>query len=396
MLRKQLTRAALAFLPLLASACDATPEAAAPLRPNSGVLVEPRTAVVTALGDMTQLSATVSAQYAGHRPVWSSLDPGVAVVDADGRVVSVARGQARIVAAAGGGADTARVTVTQVPATLSILRPGSSDDELTVIGQSLALEADVRDRKENPIPDAQTTWVALDPEIVTVNANGSVNAKGNGKAKVVGRAGDAQDTTTIIVNLKPVAVAILPRTHVLASLGESVPLAAEATDEAGNTFPAAGVTWSSNASSVATVSSDGTVTAVGNGTARILARLAGNVTDTATITVQQMVATVAIQPSLLALFTGQSEVALATAFDARGNVIAGAPMSWSTGTPSIATVDQTGRVTAVGAGTTLLTASSGGRAASINVAVTPNGVPVAFRWRLRLLLPLCRLAPRNN
>ncbi|HSK18815.1 MAG TPA: Ig-like domain-containing protein [Longimicrobiales bacterium] len=84
------------------------------------------------------------------------------------------------------------------------------------------------------------------------------------------------------------------------------------------------------------------------------------------------VASILINPSAATLGVGQSQQFNAAALDASDGVLSGARVSWTVGSTSIATVDQTGRVTAVAAGATKITASSGGRSASANLTVSPG------------------------
>ena len=66
---------------------------------------------------------------------------------------------------------------------------------------------------------------------------------------------------------RPATVAVAPATVRLTALGATEQLTAEVRDQNGNVMTGAAVSWASSAASVATVSSTGLVTAVGNGTA---------------------------------------------------------------------------------------------------------------------------------
>lgn len=134
-----------------------------------------------------------------------------------------------------------------------------------------------------------------------------------------------------------------------------------------------GVTWTSNSTSVATVSTSGLVTAVGSGTATITASaqgFKGPLSSTSTITVGVtgtgvggttggVVVSLAVIPSAQTVATaGQT-----TQFIAIGTTSNGATLyltnsvAWSSSTPAVATIGgTTGLATAVGAGTTTVTA----------------------------------------
>jgi alpha-tubulin suppressor-like RCC1 family protein len=81
-------------------------------------------------------------------------------------------------------------------------------------------------------------------------------------------------------------VQVTPSSATLASLGETVQLAASALDASGNAIPGKTFTWWSSYSSVATVTSTGLVTAAGNGSVTITASTDG-ISGTASLDVDQ-------------------------------------------------------------------------------------------------------------
>ena len=83
---------------------------------------------------------------------------------------------------------------------------------------------------------------------------------------------------------RPTTVTVSPATHELTVLGATVQLSAEVRDQNDRVMAGATVTWTSSASSVATVDAAGLVTAVGNGTATITAS-AGSASGSAAVTI---------------------------------------------------------------------------------------------------------------
>jgi uncharacterized protein YjdB len=156
-------------------------------------------------------------------------------------------------------------------------------------------------------------------------------------------------------------------------LGETVQLGAAAEDANGN--PVAGLTaaWTSSDAAVATVDGAGLVTAVGNGSVTITATMDG-VAGTAAVTVAQQPAAVTVTPATSTLVSlGESVQLAAAVVDAGGNPITGQAVEWTSSDAAVATVDGAGLVTAVGDGTTQVTATSGGvpGTATVVVAQTP-------------------------
>ncbi|HEX6748267.1 MAG TPA: Ig-like domain-containing protein [Longimicrobium sp.] len=73
--------------------------------------------------------------------------------------------------------------------------------------------------------------------------------------------------------------------------------------------------------------------------------------------------------SSLAMAPGQSRPLVALVFSGSGAEVEDAPVAWATSDSSVATVDASGRVTAVAAGTATITATSGPRTGSTQVTV---------------------------
>ena len=115
----------------------------------------------------------------------------------------------------------------------------------------------------------------------------------------------------------------------------------------------------SDNATVATVDGSGLVTAVGNGTATITAA-AGGAAGSAAATVAQEVGAVTVTPPAATLVAWGDTVRLtAGASDANGHRVAGAELEWASDNATVATVDGSGLVTAVGNGTATITADGG-------------------------------------
>jgi len=129
------------------------------------------------------------------------------------------------------------------------------------------------------------------------------------------------------------------------------------------------VTWSTNRSDVATVTSTGTVTAVSAGTATITASSEGR-TATASMVVQSSgVSRLEITPANASVEVGSALRLSATAYDSRGNILPRATVEWASSDTRIAVVDNTGRVLGVRKGSAIITARSDGKTATASVRV---------------------------
>ena len=168
---------------------------------------------------------------------------------------------------------------------------------------------------------------------------------------------------------RPTTVTVAPATPELAALGATVQLRAAVRDQRSAVMAGATVTWTSSASSVATVDASGLVTAAGNGTATITAS-AGSASGSAVVTVTQSVASVEVSPATAELTALGATVQLtAEAFDANGHAVAGAEFSWESSDVAVATVDESGLVTGVSEGVATITARAGDASGSAVVSV---------------------------
>lgn len=129
------------------------------------------------------------------------------------------------------------------------------------------------------------------------------------------------------------------------------------------------LSWKSAHPAVAAVDDNGFVTAVAPGTTVVTATT-GAISGKATVRVAQVAASVELSPATVGpISTGISALVRATVKDANDRLMT-AVVSWTTGDPAIATIDGTGRVTAVSGGTTTFTASVNGLSATGTVLVT--------------------------
>jgi len=87
--------------------------------------------------------------------------------------------------------------------------------------------------------------------------------------------------------------------------------------------------------------------------------------------------TINVALSVAQIQVGQTATATASGLDQNGAPIATGTVSWSSSNTNVAVIAQTGAITAVGAGTTQIIATSGGKSGQAALTVVPAPVPVA-------------------
>jgi uncharacterized protein YjdB len=157
--------------------------------------------------------------------------------------------------------------------------------------------------------------------------------------------------------------------------GTQLPLTATPLDSVGNVLSGRTITWATSDGAIATVNGSGVVSAVLEGDAIITATADGK-QGSARVKVSKVpVASVSVSPTAPTLSVGGTLQLTATPRDSAGNPLNGRNVSWGTSAPSVATVNGSGRVSAVAPGTATITATSGTQAGASVVTVIP--APVA-------------------
>ena len=339
-----------------------------PPRPAT-VTVTPTTAELAALGATAQLTAQVLDQYgqvmANATVTWSSSAALVATADGSGLVTAAGNGAATITAMAGSASGTAAVTVMQSVSAVAI-----SPAAATVVERdTLQLVAEATDANGHVVAGAEFSWASGDEAVAIVDAVGLVTGVGAGEVEVTASSSGVAGRAELLVEA-PVATAVTvaPDTLEFTALADTVRLMAEVRDQIGRVMEDEPVAWASSDTMLATVDSEGLVTAVGDGSATITAT-AGFASGTAAVTVMQSVSAVAISPAAATVVERDTLQLVAEATDANGHVVAGAEFSWASGDEAVAIVDAVGLVTGVGAGEVEVTASSSGVAGRAELLV---------------------------
>src|SRR5712691_5406889 len=245
------------------------------------------------------------------------------------------------------------------------------------VGQTTQATAVLLDSR-NRILNQPVAWSSSSTSVATVSASGLVTAISPGAAAIIAARGSKSGSADLTVTSSTVAAAPVASVSVaLATSTLSVGQTTQATDttrdSTNNVLTGSVVTWSSGNANIASVNStSGLVSAVGAGSTTIKATSQG-VTGTAplsvTTTTPVAVASVSVSPASSSLLDGATVQLTATTRDANNNVLTGRVVTWSSANTSIISVNSSGLVTAVVAGSASITATSEGQSGSASVTV---------------------------
>jgi len=196
----------------------------------------------------------------------------------------------------------------------------------------------------------------------------------NTNSTVFGGLSNVASGSTTAPTKVPVASVTVSPSSASGSVGQSAQFAATLRDASGNVLTGRTVTWSSTNSGVVTVTSTGYVTAMGAGSAAVVATAEGT-TGQAPMTVSSAaapapVATVTVSPGSASVGVGGTQQYTATLKDASGNVLTGRTVTWASSALGVATITGSGLASALVAGTATITATSEGKNGTGGLTVT--------------------------
>lgn len=298
------------------------------------------------VGSSYYLTATVlPTNLANKSVVWHSDDSTVATVDSNGKVTAKKSGRVLITAWSkvdelifdyvaidiDGGPKPTGVIITNVPSSMKI-------------GTSATLKATV---SPSGVYNKTVTWKSSDTRIATVDSTGKVVAKSAGMVNIIAYSNQDKSIYRSVsikvlapVNVDSVAIKNVPKSM---KVGEKFKLEGVVFP---TNLPNRTVKWSSQDTKIATVDQNGVVTAIGNGTAIIVATSSydNNIYQYARITVRgnPPVSSVKItgDTSNMKINSRRQLTAIVSPSTAVNKSV-----SWVSSNPTILSVDQKGVIT---------------------------------------------------
>lgn len=218
-------------------------------------------------------------------------------------------------------------------------------------------------------------WSSGTLATATISATGLATALTPGTSIITASVGSISGNTLLTVSAAVLqSIAVTPTNPSLAK-GGSLQLTAMGTYSNGAVRDiTAQVTWASADSGVAPISSSGLVTASTPGSSLMSATLAGVTGSTTVMVTPAVLQSIAVTPASPSVETGLTRQLTATGTYSDGSTLdMTSGVAWTSGTPTNATVDGSGLVRGVTAGTSLIEASFNGISGSTTLTVVTLG-----------------------
>lgn len=335
-----------------------------------------QTSLCISVGMTYQLQASVSPTDATDKAIfWQSSDTSIVTIDNDGLINAIGVGEADITVTSESNPDvSAKCHVTVMPIPVSSITLNFDSMELRV-NESFTIAFSV-------LPENATnkgvTFVSLDTSVATVDDKGTVSAISLGETDIKVSAADGEGASAICkINVIPTpveSITVSANSTTKIRIGETLQLNANVLPQSATVKS---VVWSSTNADIASVNSNGEVTAINIGECNILAtaedgtgifgyiQISVVATPVESITLDKSSCTMKVGDLLTINATVSPETAT------NKNLL------WSSTNNQIAMVDNSGKINALSLGEcdVIATATDGaGVSASCKVIVEPTPV----------------------
>ena len=328
------------------------------------VEMDKQTATVDINGENTvQLNAKVIPSNANKNTeiTWTSKKKAVASVNQKGLVTGKTVGNSMIMATSQNGYSADCLVVCQAKITGIKINPVTAN---MTVGQKITLTATTSPE----IVTENVTWKSRNEDVAKVDNNGNVTGIGKGVVEIIAQnpGGTIQAVCTVTVKINPTEIRLNYSKLVLDKNSSNIPKL-EATILPDTTYVNNSIVWDSSNKNVVTVE-NGKLTLIGNGKTQITAKTENGLTATCDVTVQTSITSIAVSSTSKKMEVNQTAQLTATVTPADATE----KVQWTSSNTDVATVNDTGFVTAKATGTVTITVknSDGKKSATCVVDVT--------------------------
>ncbi len=333
------------------------------------------------VGQSEQLTATAKYSDGSTKNVtsavtWSSSSAGIAAVSKSGLVTAVAAGQVKIVAALDVITGSMSFSVSHTLVSVSVTALGNVYS--TSVGAPLQFNAfaHYNDGTLSNVTNS-AAWTSSATAIASISSNGLLTPIAAGSVNVQASYNEMTSSANVSVTDNLISLSINASANAV-NVGGSLQLTAMGTYQDGQPpRPVSGITWSSSAATLASVTNAGFVAGLKGGTVTVTASI-GSLSASLQLSVLPVLQSIVVTPAGPALVVGGQQQ-----FHALGNYNDGSTQDltnlaqWNTSDAGKASAAAGGVVTAVSAGLLTINASSAGVTGSTALNVV-NSVYAAF------------------
>jgi uncharacterized protein YjdB len=329
------------------------------------------------IGGTQQYKATAtysdsSTQDLTSTVTWSSDTPGVAAVSSTGMATGMAAGSANIIATSGSIHGQAAVTVPAV--TLQSIA-------VTATSLTIAIGSTQQFKATGTYSDSSTkditnsvTWSSDNTAAATVSSSGLATGVAAGSVNIIATSGGIHGQAAVTVPAATLQSIAVTATSLTIAIGSTQQFKATGTYSDSSTKDiTSSVTWSSDNTAAATVSSSGLATGVAAGSANVIAT-SGSIHGQAAVTVPAAtLQSIAVTATSLTIAIGSTQQfkATGTYSDSSTKDITAA-VTWSSDNTAAATVSSSGLATGVAAGSADIIATGAAVNGQATVTVPPS------------------------
>ena len=311
------------------------------------VEMDKQTATVDINGENTvQLNAKVIPSNANKNTeiTWISKKKAVASVNPKGLVTGKTVGNSMIMATSQNGYSAECLVVCQAKITGIKINPVTAN---MTVGQKITLTATTSPE----IVTEKVTWKSRNEDVAKVDNNGNVTGIGKGVVEIIAQnpGGTIQAVCTVTVKINPTGIRLNYSKLVLDKNSSNIPKL-EATILPDTTYVNNSIVWDSSNKNVVTVE-NGNLTLIGNGEAQITVSTENGLTATCDVTVQTSITSIAVSSTSKKMEVNQTAQLTATVTPADATE----KVQWTSSNTDVATVNDTGLVTAKTSGTVTIT-----------------------------------------
>ena len=300
-----------------------------------------------------KLVATVTPSQASQKVAWSSSNGKIATVDSKGRVKAVSNGKCKIIATTTDGTNrTASCDVTVDVKFVTGISFDFNSYTITNVNQTPVFNPKIT---PSDAEDKIVRWSSSNTKVATVSSSGVIKAAGNGTCKITATTTDGTNLSAsfnITVNIKATKIT-LDKTKIELTTGKETE---KITPSIEPSIANKNVKYTSSDESVATVSSDGVVTAVGSGTCKITAAPTDGSKVTASCDVTVDIKTTGMKLDKTNYTFNKAETIKINPVITPSK--ASKKLTWTSSNTKVAIVSSDGKVTPVGKGTCKIIATT--------------------------------------